>query len=304
MSPTPDRRSFLLSTAGTALWLGAGCDRGASSSSSSSDSGGQTRSADGLSPSDAASQTDRSGTATSGWGHLRGRFVFDGPAPKRKRINTGDEEFCRELELFDESLLVNEDNGGLENVVLFLYVRSSEPPPPPHSSYEESLHGKVVLNNEKTTFIPHVNLLLTTQTLVVTNRDPISDSIKIDMLRNVPVNRNMAAGETIELTFPKAERTPAHVSCAIHLWESAWLLVKRSPYFARTGPDGRFEIRNVPAGDRSFVVWHEMAAYVKQATVGGVATQWSRGRMDVTLRGDETTDLGEIHLSPNLFKAT
>jgi hypothetical protein len=37
----------------------------------------------------------------------------------------------------------------------------------------------------------------------------------------------------------------------------AWLGVVDHPYFATTGPDGRFTLPDVPAGDYVVASWHE-----------------------------------------------
>jgi hypothetical protein len=40
-------------------------------------------------------------------------------------------------------------------------------------------------------------------------------------------------------------------------WELAWIAVKDHPYTAVTDEQGRFEIRNVPAGKQAFMFWQE-----------------------------------------------
>jgi hypothetical protein len=37
----------------------------------------------------------------------------------------------------------------------------------------------------------------------------------------------------------------------------AYIGVVEHPYFAVTGPDGSFELSNVPPGDYTVAVWHE-----------------------------------------------
>ena len=56
------------------------------------------------------------------WGNVKGQFLYDGnpPEPAKLRI-TKDEEECCKHELVDESLVVNGENHGLKNVVIYLY---------------------------------------------------------------------------------------------------------------------------------------------------------------------------------------
>ena len=47
------------------------------------------------------------------------------------------------------------------------------------------------------------------------------------------------------------------VKCNIHRWMHAFIGVVDNPYFAVTGADGSFEIRNLPPGDYVIEAWHE-----------------------------------------------
>jgi hypothetical protein len=47
------------------------------------------------------------------------------------------------------------------------------------------------------------------------------------------------------------------VKCNIHRWMHAFIGVVDHPYFAVSGPTGKFEIRNVPPGDYVIEAWHE-----------------------------------------------
>jgi hypothetical protein len=39
--------------------------------------------------------------------------------------------------------------------------------------------------------------------------------------------------------------------------KEAYVHATRHPYYALTGPDGAFEIRNIPPGEYRLVAWHE-----------------------------------------------
>jgi hypothetical protein len=47
------------------------------------------------------------------------------------------------------------------------------------------------------------------------------------------------------------------VKCNIHAWMHSYIGVVDHPYFAVTGPDGKFQWKNVPPGDYTVAVWHE-----------------------------------------------
>ena len=157
------------------------------------------------------------------------------------------------------------------------------------------------MDNEHCRFAPHVVLLRTTQTLVVGNTDQVGHNTKVDTVANVPINPIIPAGGELKQQFPKEERLPALVSCSIHPWMSARLVVKESPYMAVSDEDGKFTIENLPVGEWTFQVWHETCGNVQQVTIGGKATKWSRGRVEFEVEEGEN-DLGEIKIKSSVLK--
>jgi hypothetical protein len=49
------------------------------------------------------------------------------------------------------------------------------------------------------------------------------------------------------------------VKCDAHKWMRAWIWELDHPYFATTGEDGHFTIKDVPPGTYTLVAWHEAA---------------------------------------------
>ena len=47
------------------------------------------------------------------------------------------------------------------------------------------------------------------------------------------------------------------VGCDVHPWMRSYIAVVNHPFFAVTGEDGTYEIKNVPAGDYEVEVIHE-----------------------------------------------
>lgn len=46
------------------------------------------------------------------------------------------------------------------------------------------------------------------------------------------------------------------LGCNIHDWMIAYIYVSESPYFAKTGPDGRAQLRELPPRQYTVRVWH------------------------------------------------
>ena len=60
-----------------------------------------------------------------------------------------------------------------------------------------------------------------------------------------PIKRSYNVPDEIKLT------------CDVHKWMGAWIIVRDNPYFALTGEDGTFEITEIPPGSYTMVIWHE-----------------------------------------------
>lgn len=193
-----------------------------------------------------ASDSDKSSTdqpgkpkapaSVTGWGSIKGRFTYDGPSPVPEALKIDkDLEVCGNHDLKDEGLVVG-PSGGIANIVVWVNSKVKINP-----KFDATKSDKVVLDNKNCHFVPHVVGLRTGQTLVIRNDDPIAHNTKIDG-ENTQVNPLIPAGATSEQPIDVAENLPAPVSCSIHGWMHALMVVRPNPYFAITDKDGNFEI--------------------------------------------------------------
>ena len=218
------------------------------------------------------------------WGDLTATFVYDGPLPEESPLKvTTDIEFCGKFNLVDESLVVNPENKGIANVFAYLYIGRRDDPPKVHPSYEASAKDEITVDNDKCRFDPHVAVLRTSQTLLMTNSDEVGHNCKVDTIINPPINYTIPAGGKLTHTFTDAERLPSRVSCSIHPWMSGWLLIKDNPYMAVSDEDGKLVIKNLPVGTWTIQFWQEKAGYVSDVVQAGTPTEWRRGRLEVTI---------------------
>lgn len=236
-----------------------------------------------------------------GYGHLRLRFVYDGDAPKAaaKKV-TKDTEACGTKPLVDESLVVNGENGGLANVIVWLYLKRGATPPAAHPSYAETAEAGVRLDNEFCRFEPYVTLLRTSQTLIMGNKDTVGHNTNIMPIVNPGLNQTIAPGTDLPTTFSEAESLPSRVSCNIHPWMTAWMMISDHPYVAKSDENGNVELKNLPDGEWTFRAWHELPGYVSDLELGGEPTRWSKGRFEVTIASN-IRDLGDVKLKPAIF---
>ena len=94
---------------------------------------------------------------------------------------------------------------------------------------------------------------------------------------------------------------PVQVTCNIHPWMKGWIVVRPNSLYAVTAPDGKFEIKDVPAGEWEFQVWQEKSGYVQAVTLDGKAQQWEKGKFKYTIKPDANNELGEIKVAADVF---
>lgn len=240
-----------------------------------------------------AATAETAPTAT-GWGTLKGRFVWNGPAPQLEPLSTGgkDVQACGTAAP-NETIVIGQDNG-LQNVVIFARRVSRV-----HPSAEELRQQPVEIDQKSCVFTQHVAGVLTGQPLRLLNSDPVGHNVKIDPSGDEGMNRTIPGGGEDRYAFNVPQTSPVMVQCSIHPWMAAYLLPRRDPYFAVTGEDGSFEIANLPAGEKiEFQVWHE------RSPDGLVAkSDWNRGRFSITLANDgDVIDLGTVSITPDMLK--
>jgi hypothetical protein len=237
------------------------------------------------------------GAAAAEWGSLKGRFVVDGTPPKLAALilNTKD-QYCLDKKPTNEEIVVGDD-GSLANVVVYLRLKRGEKIEV-HPDYAASLSKPVVLDNNTCHFVPHVTLARTGQTIMIKNSDPVGHNTNLGFF-----NQIIPAGNQAPTKISRAEVTPLSVTCNIHPFMKGYLLVQDHPYMAVSDKDGRFEIKNIPAGKHGFTFWHEASSFLKNLKVGGGITD-RRGTMELTIKPGDTLDLGEIKVQASKLRAS
>ena len=238
-------------------------------------------------------------TAQDSWGTLKGTFLWAGTISQpQPLVIERDAEICGNHNLTDESLLVNEKNRGVRNVVIWLDSRSSVPIHPQLAA----LPAPVKLDNRGCRFEPRVSVLRTGGVLQLVNSDPVAHNAAVYLKRSTPFNDVIPQGMPLERTLKKAEQLPARVDCSIHPWMKAWLLVLDHPYAAVSDADGRFELPRLPAGEWTFRVWQERVGFLKQLQRSGSAEVLDRGQLKLVIPADGELDAGELALSAESLK--
>ncbi len=128
----------------------------------------------------------------------------------------------------------------------------------------------VVLDQKHCLYMPQILALQTGQKLLVKNSDPAPvamHNVHINPIAEANKDANagklnaaqMAGAADLTYTFPAAENFQKF-QCDVHSWMFAWITVVDSPYFAVTDKDGKFAIKNVPAGTYKIAALHRKVA--------------------------------------------
>jgi plastocyanin len=237
------------------------------------------------------------------WGDLEATFVLKGkaPAPSKIAVTGADAPFCGKHNLVYEKLLVNKENGGIENVVVYIFPTPGQKVPV-HPDYEKTAKETVEFVNEKCRYSPHVLTLRTGQKLVLTNKDPFGHNFKAEFFEsaNGAFNDQVAPGGKVEKAVPAAEASPVPFQCGSHPWMTGQLLVRNEPYFAVSDKDGKLVIKNLPVGDWTFKVWHE-TGFLTDVTVDGKPAKWARGSLKTTIKPGKNS-LGKVEVDASTRK--
>jgi hypothetical protein len=158
---------------------------------------------------------------------LRGRFVYDGEPPVRKPLLIDKDKKACAKELLDERLIVDAKTRGIANVVVQLYVPPGKDPPK-HPQIDQLRETSSVWRIEDCRLEPHICKVLTKQTFMWENLDPVAHPIKMDVLANQPPSDVIPGRGSLRKIYDKRERSPVQTSCSIHIWIRGYLVSNRS----------------------------------------------------------------------------
>ena len=185
-------------------------------------------------------------------GDVTGAITFKGAAPAEKELTPiKDDPNCAALYpagLPKTKFYVVGANGELADVIVSLKGISSKS--------TGASAAPATLDQKGALYVPQIIAIQTGQKLIVKNSDQLVHNVHTQPAANPESNQvQMGGGPDLTYTFDKPEMF-LKFKCDVHPWMFAWVSVFDHPYFAVSGADGKFTIKNVPAGKYTLEAAH------------------------------------------------
>ncbi len=190
----------------------------------------------------------------TGGGSIQGKVTFTGtPPPKKKIIPTKDREACGSSPRDVDQILLGSDKTVQEAIVYLQKVDKGKawdkPAKPPE------------INNLKCDFQPHVQVMPVGDVDIVNSDDVLHNTH--GFLDKLTVFNVALPNQGQRIKKPLKKSGLVRVECDAHGWMLGWILVAENPYYAVTGKDGSFTIKDVPPGSYTLVAWQEFTGPVE-----------------------------------------
>lgn len=192
-------------------------------------------------------------------GEIKGTVKFEGRARKARPMKKlAKDPICAAMHAtppVDEKFVYDktdkEDIVTLANV--FVWIRKGLP----EKKYDVPKEP-VVLNQRGCIFIPHVVGVMTGQDLEIRNSDKTAHNVNTRPKKNKGFNQAQPPDTRPLIKNFVREEVMLKFSCDMHTWMRCYVGVISHPFYAVTGKDGTFSLKDVPDGEYEVEVWHEL----------------------------------------------
>lgn len=182
---------------------------------------------------------------------VKGKVAFEGTPPVMEKIKAESDPTCALQHpdgMASEEVVVN-SNGTLKHT--FVYVKEGV------TTKSAAPKEPVVFDQKGCHYTPHVFGILVGQPLQILNSDNTLHNVHALSKNSKEFNLGMPIqGMKLTKKFDAPE-VMVKIKCEVHPWMAAYAGVLDHPYFAVTGDDGSFEIKDLPPGEYVVEAWHE-----------------------------------------------
>jgi plastocyanin len=181
-------------------------------------------------------------------GSIAGVVGFTGTAPKMEKLNRKSDPVCAKKDFNDPTVTVSKDGKALANAV----VRITKNAP----AGAKAPTDPITVNQEDCMYTPHVQAAVEGQKVMIKNSDGTLHNIHAYSGQKTLFNQAQPPkSKDIEKDLKAAD--VIRLQCDVHPWMKAYVVINKNPFFAVTDADGKFEIKDVPAGSYTVEAWHE-----------------------------------------------
>src|SRR5580658_6029711 len=204
--------------------------------------------------------------AVNNGGTIEGVITLSGSHAGATITTTKNQDYCGAT--IPDPTYTIDSAGGLANVIVYLKDITKG-----NAARSEPL----VLVNDHCMFRPRVQGAMVGQQITISSNDPILHNTHPQNAETNATIYNIALpfkGFSVTKPLP-ANPELIKVKCDAHEWMHAWIMELDHPYYATTGTDGHFTIKDVPPGNYTLVAWHEAAGEKSEPVVvmGGKTTK-------------------------------
>jgi plastocyanin len=211
------------------LWILAGCSKKEEPSEAQPSAPATT-----AAPAAAATPIDPATVAS-----ISGTVKLDGAAPKASKIDMSQDGACKGTNTAETIVA---DGGKLANV--FVYVKEGL-----GDRTFDVPKESVTIDQKGCQYHPHVLGAMAGQNIEIKNDDQTTHNIHPTPQANREWNESQPpAAAPLEKSFAR-EEIMLPVKCNQHPWMRMYINVVKSPFYAVSGPDGKYEIKGLPPGD-------------------------------------------------------
>lgn len=188
-------------------------------------------------------------------GTIKGKILFKGDKEKFKRLklDTSKDPNCT-AKIGSEDVVLNTKSDPV--TVRNALIQIKNPPP---GKYDVP-STPATLDQRGCQYSPHVLAMMEGQELEIRNSDPTNHNVHLLPKKNEEFNKSQPKQDMVDKVKLVAEDA-FKVKCDVHPWMGAYIAVFNHPFFAVTGDEGTYEIKNVPPGKYTVEVWHEHPSF-------------------------------------------
>jgi plastocyanin len=181
-------------------------------------------------------------------GSISGVIAYSGAPVKMEKLNRSSDPVCAKTEKNDETVLLSKDGKSLANAVVRITKNAPTTGTKPTTP--------ITIDQHECAYTPRVQGAVEGQKIQIKNSDGTLHNVhayagtktlfnQAQPPKSKDLEKDAKGGDVIKL------------KCDVHPWMTSYVVVSKHPFFATTDADGKFEIKDVPAGTYTVEAWHE-----------------------------------------------